>query len=195
VAFLKSLWTDWAREWGLRHAPETGWLTRTEYVIGERNGLLFRAGWGSQETPGLIVAVRFPCVADLEGMDLRIFDRKEKRFLADKTLALGARAFMPAFVDDRTLLVPLQSPDGLARIDIDAATIVKRVPFGAECKSPHVVQKAGDGRVYLVCEGDHVAPGAVVQIDPATLAVVKRWEVGVYPDGIAFGEERSITRP
>jgi YVTN family beta-propeller protein len=128
-------------------------------------------------------------VADLEGMDIRIFDRKEKRFVADKTIALGARAFMPAFVDDRTVLVPLQSPDGLARIDIDAAKIVKRVPFGeAECKSPHVVQKAGDGRVYLVCEGDHVTPGAVVQIDPATLAVVKRWEVGVYPDGIAFGE-------
>jgi len=74
VAFLKSLWTDWAREWGLRHAPETGWLTRTEYVIGERNGLLFRAGWGSQETPGLIVAVRFPCVADLEGMRQALID-------------------------------------------------------------------------------------------------------------------------
>jgi hypothetical protein len=63
--FLKNLWTDWAREWGLRHHPEKGWLYRTEYVIGERNGLLFRAGWGTQENPGLIVAVRFPCVADL----------------------------------------------------------------------------------------------------------------------------------
>ena len=105
-------------------------------------------------------------------------------------MSLGARAFMPAFVGDEALLVPLQSPDGLARIDVGAATITKRVAFGGdECRSPHVVQKAKDGRVYLVCEGDHVAAGAVVEIDPVSLAIRKRWEVGVYPDGIAFGDE------
>jgi DNA-binding beta-propeller fold protein YncE len=127
-------------------------------------------------------------VADLEGMDVRVFDRNEKRFLAEKTVSLGARAFMPAFVDAKTLLVPLQSPDGLARIDIDAASIDKRATFHDECKSPHVVSVAKDARVYLVCEGDHVAPGAVVQIDPVSLAIVKRWTVGIYPDGIAFGD-------
>ena len=127
-------------------------------------------------------------VADLEGMDIRVFDRAEKRFLPEKTVSLGARAFMPAFIDAKTLLVPLQSPDGLVRIDIEAASIEKRVTFGDECKSPHVVSVAKDARVYLVCEGDHAAPGAVVQIDPATLAIVKTWTVGIYPDGIAFGD-------
>lgn len=62
---LKNLWTEWAHEWGLSHHPEKGWLYRTEHVIGERNGLLIRVGWGTNENPGLIVAVRFPCVADL----------------------------------------------------------------------------------------------------------------------------------
>ena len=127
-------------------------------------------------------------VADLEGMDVRVFDRAEKRFLPEKTVSLGARAFMPSFVDGKTLIVPLQSPDGLARIDVDSGSIEKRVSFGDECKSPHVVSVAKDGRAYLVCEGDHVAPGAIVQIDPASLAIVKRWEVGIYPDGIAFGD-------
>jgi len=127
-------------------------------------------------------------VADLEGMDVRVFDRAAKTFLPDKTVSLGARAFMPAFIDAKTLLVPLQSPDGLARIDIDAASIEKRVKLGDECKSPHVVSVAKDGRVYLVCEGDHVTAGAVAEIDPTTLAIKKRWTVGVYPDGIAFGE-------
>ena len=129
-------------------------------------------------------------VADLEGMDVRVFDRSEKRFLADKTVSLGARAFMPAFVGNEALLVPLQSPDGLARIDVGAAKITGRVAFeGDACRSPHAVHKAKDGRVYLVCEGDHVAPGAVVEIDPLSLAIRRRWEVGVYPDGIAFGDE------
>ncbi|MEO6573304.1 MAG: hypothetical protein ABIP89_05670, partial [Polyangiaceae bacterium] len=67
--------------------------------------------------------------------------------------------------------------------------IEKRIAFTKdECQSPHVVRKAKDGRVYLVCEGDHTAPGSVVEIDPMTLAIKKRWVVGVYPDGIAFGE-------
>ena len=44
-------------------------------------------------------------------------------------------------------------------------------------------------RAYVVCEGDHVHVGALVEIDPATLAIRKRWEVGVYPDGVAFGDE------
>jgi hypothetical protein len=34
-----------------------------------------------------------------------------------------------------------------------------------------------------------VGAGAVVAIEPVTLGIMKRWTVGVYPDGIAFGEE------
>jgi sugar lactone lactonase YvrE len=91
---------------------------------------------------------------------------------------------MPDFTADGIALVPLQSPDGLARIDTRAPS---RVAYGDECKKPHVVRVAPDGRAYVVCEGDHVAPGAVLEVDPVTLATKKRWEVGVYPDGIAFG--------
>jgi DNA-binding beta-propeller fold protein YncE len=127
-------------------------------------------------------------VADLEGMDVRVFDRDEKQFLPDKTVSLGARAFMPAFARDGALLVPLQSPDGIVRIDVDRGAITARATLGAECKSPHAAAVAKDGRAYVVCEGDHVGPGAVVEIDPATLQIVHRWVVGVYPDGIVFGE-------
>jgi DNA-binding beta-propeller fold protein YncE len=131
-------------------------------------------------------------VADLEGMDLRVFDRAAKRFDPARTVPLGARAFMPAFVDASSLVVPLQGPDGLARVDLDGAAIAARVgpkELGDACRAPHVVRVARDGRVYVVCEGDHVAPGAVLQIDPKTLAVLKRWTVGVYPDGLVFGDE------
>jgi hypothetical protein len=64
--FLKDQWKDWARAWGLAHQPEKGWIYRTERVLGERKGLLFRVGWGRDESPGLNTCVRFPRVSDPE---------------------------------------------------------------------------------------------------------------------------------
>jgi DNA-binding beta-propeller fold protein YncE len=129
-------------------------------------------------------------VADLEGQDIRILDRETRRFVPENTVNLAARAFMPAFVDDHTLLIPMQSPDGLARVDLDHAKVERRRSFErAQCGLPHVVRIAKDGRAYLVCEGDHRAPGTVLEIDPVSLDVKKQWTVGAYPDGLAFGDE------
>lgn len=129
-------------------------------------------------------------VADLEGQDLRVLDRDTKRFVPDKSVPLAAKAFMPAFVDSHTLLVPMQSPDGLARVDIEQAKVVRRTSFPKEqCALPHVVRVATDGRAYLVCEGDHRSAGSVLELDPTTLDVKKTWKVGTYPDGLAFGDE------
>ncbi|MDF2698357.1 MAG: Surface antigen protein [Labilithrix sp.] len=96
---------------------------------------------------------------------------------------------MPAFVDASTLLVPTQAPDGLVRIDIEHTKVTGRASLSkAECTLPHVVKLARDGRVYLVCEGNHTQPGSVLEIDKDSLGVKKRWSVGVYPDGIDFAE-------
>ena len=59
----------------------------------------------------------------------------------------------------------------------------------SEADLPHVVKVTKEGRVFLVCEGDHVAPGSVVELDRESLAVKMRWHVGVYPDGIAFPDD------
>jgi len=129
-------------------------------------------------------------VADLEGQDVRVLDRASRKFLADRTVPLAAKAFMPAFVGEHTILVPLQSPDGLARVDLEHGKIERRTSFPKEqCALPHVVRVAKDGRVYLVCEGDHRGPGSVLEIDRESLAVKKTWAVGAYPDGLAFGTE------
>ena len=128
-------------------------------------------------------------VADLEGADVRVFDLKSKRFLAERTISMRERVFMPEFLDAHSFLAPLQGPDGAARIDVDTGTIERRVSFSAaECQNPHAARVSKDGRAYLVCEGDHVGPGKIVEIDPATLAIKKSWIVGVYPDGIMLGE-------
>ena len=125
-------------------------------------------------------------VADLDGKDLRIFERAEKKLV--RTIPLDAKAFMPAFAPDGALLVPLQAPDGIARIENEAIT--KRTTYGkAVCALPHVVRFDAAGGAFLVCEGDHVAPGAVLEIDPVTLAMKRRWVVGAYPDGIAFSND------
>ena len=129
-------------------------------------------------------------VANLEGAGLRVFDMATKRFVPELDVSLGARAFMPAFVDAHEVIVPLQAPDGLVRVDVDKGTIVAQAAFEQSvCKNPHVVRVAHDHRVYVVCEGDHAAPGAVVEVDPVTLATKRRWQVGVYPDGLAFGDD------
>lgn len=127
-------------------------------------------------------------VADLDGKDLRVFDRETKRF--GDPLSLDAKAFMSTFVEGGALLVPTQAPDGIVRVDLARGKIDKRTSFTRDvCTLPHVVRVAKDLRVYVVCEGDHTAPGTVLEIDPASLAPKRRWTVGVYPDGLAFGDE------
>jgi len=129
-------------------------------------------------------------VADLEGQDLKIWDRKQERFDPDRAVFLAAKAFMPAFVGPRALLVPTQAPDGLALVDLERGAVEKRTTFAAaDCTLPHVVKVAKDGRAYLVCEGDHRGPGTVLEVDPISLATKRKWTVGAYPDGIAFGDE------
>ncbi len=128
-------------------------------------------------------------VANLESKDLLVFDLARRAFVAGAGVPLGARAYMPAFAGESAALVPLQAPDGLARVDLAARRITIRVSYTPrECGRPHAARVARDGRAYVVCEGDHEGPGAVLEIDPVTLATRRRWPVGVYPDGIAFGD-------
>jgi DNA-binding beta-propeller fold protein YncE len=128
-------------------------------------------------------------VADLEGMDLRVFDRAAKQFRSDRAASVGARAFMPAFVGANAIVVPLQGPDGIVRLDLETGDVTARVATPSACPAPHVARVARDGRLYAVCEGDHVTSGAVVQLDPTTLTIKKKWTVGVYPDAVGFGDE------
>lgn len=129
-------------------------------------------------------------IADLEGKDLRIYDRNAKKLVPEKTVVLDAKAFMPAFIGPTTVIVPMQAPDGIARVDLATAKIEARTTYPkADCALPHVVRAAKDGRVYLVCEGDHTSSGSVSEIDPKSLESKKKWNVGVYPDGLAFGED------
>ena len=126
-------------------------------------------------------------VANLEANDLRVFDLTARTFRANATITLGAKAFMPAAKDTTTAYVPLQAPDSLVRVDLSAGKVAAQVVKSPdECKAPHAFGIEGS-RVFVVCEGDHKAPGTVLEVDPVSLATKRKWTVGVYPDGFAFG--------
>lgn len=125
-------------------------------------------------------------VAELEGKELRVFDLRTRSFDESRRIELGARAMMPCFAPSGTLYLPLAAPDGLARIDVGRGVVETRVDFDASCTSPHVTACRADGRVFVVCEGDHVGPGQVHEVDPTTLARRSTWNVGVLPDAMVF---------
>lgn len=167
----------------------SGDLQAARHPIGTSPGVPGVPRYGPYSTT-LAPDESYVVVADLEGKDLRVFDRATRRFVPERTVPLEAKAFMPAFVSGSALVVPLQAPDGLARVDMATSRVVARAVLPKEaCTLPHAVRVAPDGRVYLVCEGDHVGPGSLLEIEPTTLAVKRRWSVGVLADGIAFGDE------
>lgn len=128
----------------------------------------------------------FAVVAELEGKQLRVFDMHSRSFDDARRVELGARAMMPCFSPAGRLYLPLAAPDGLAKIDAASGSVLARTDLDATCMSPHVAACRADGRVLVVCEGDHVGPGAVVEVDPESLALRARWNVGVYPDALVF---------
>jgi DNA-binding beta-propeller fold protein YncE len=129
-------------------------------------------------------------VSTIESGSIRWFNRRAGQFSHVRTLS--GRAYMPAFVNATELIVPLQAPDGFARVS--TLEILKSAPSDARCLRPHAVSRAPTGEFYAVCEGDHVASGTVVELDADTLGIKRVWTVGVYPDGLAFGNEPGLRR-
>jgi hypothetical protein len=117
-----------------------------------------------------------------------VFDLRARAFVASRTVPMGAKVFMPAVQGTTVAYVPLQAPDSLARVDLTAGKVTVHVvkPID-ECRAPHAFALAGD-RPFVVCEGDHKTPGTVLEVDPNTLATLRRWTVGVNPDGLLVGQ-------
>jgi DNA-binding beta-propeller fold protein YncE len=127
-------------------------------------------------------------VSNTESLDLGIFDVQEHAFVTTLGSDLGATPFFVAWADDgRELFVPLQAPDGVARLATSGGSTTTRWFSGDECDRPHEVVRSHAGRLFLVCEGDHVGPGKLLELDPGSLETLAELEVGVYPDRLAIG--------
>jgi len=126
-------------------------------------------------------------VSETEGKGFRQIDLATKK--TTQRAALAGAVFGPALTrDGASWLVPVQSPDQLVAVDATTFAVKKTRAFTADtCQKPHQIVRRGD-RYLLVCEGDHVKPGKIVEVDPSTLETIRSFDVGVYPDVIAFPE-------
>lgn len=133
---------------------------------------------------GLLLAI-----GTTESRDLRFFDT-EKQAMATtvwKHASAGAAFFAGWSADSKTVWLPTQSTDALFLIEVASGkTLVSRVFSKAECEKPHEAVQTAEGVVLVACEGNHVAPGQVIAVDPLTLATLWTLPVGAYPDRIAL---------
>jgi YVTN family beta-propeller protein len=105
------------------------------------------------------------------------------------TIPVPGVPFFAGFHGEGELLLPLQEPDGVVRVDLTTGAVAAAVTYADDaCQNPSDAHFTGDGRIFLVCEGNHYGPGSVVELDPSTLALIARAEVGVYPDRLAVLE-------
>lgn len=125
-------------------------------------------------------------VASLASHDVRFFDVAAREMEETPPIVLRGAPFFPAWSSDESVLwVPVQSPDGLVRVDLETGATSER-PLGEDegCGLPHEVEVLDEGRLAVVCEGDHEAPGAVLFVDATSLETLQRTEVGVFPDAL-----------
>jgi len=88
-----------------------------------------------------------------------------------------------ALISDSTLAIPSQSPNGAALIDTTSGKQLLKVQYSdAECMNPAEFTTTSDSRLFLVCEGDHYHPGAVVEVEPDTLMIKASIPVELYPE-------------
>ncbi len=124
-------------------------------------------------------------VGETEGKSFRVVSIETKTTIA--RVPLGGAVFGPAeSADGARFLVPVQGPDKLVAIDAATWTVsATRALTKEECERPHQIARRGE-RFFLVCEGDHVKASKILELDGLTLATLRSFDVGVYPDVIAF---------
>ncbi|MEJ7731535.1 MAG: YncE family protein [Polyangiaceae bacterium] len=119
--------------------------------------------------------------------DVSFLDIETMAMMPERTLSTQGTPFFPAWsADGNTLYVTTQTPNAVLAIDFSAdnAELERRDFAAGECDLPHVAEIQGDA-LLVVCEGDHVAPGRVLFLEPDTLTTRHTTEVGVYPDAMA----------
>ena len=105
---------------------------------------------------------------------------------------LARSAGVPMFatlLSDTLLAVPFQAPSGAALYDITTGEQLLELQYSdADCTNPSEFSLIGDFRLFLVCEGDHYRPGAVVEVSPETLAITASVSVELYPERMTILE-------
>jgi DNA-binding beta-propeller fold protein YncE len=126
----------------------------------------------------------FVLVGVLEGQAVRRIEVPTHTETTTAAVVLDGQAFFGSFdPSGARYWVATQGRDSVTRIDVAAGALDARHGFSTDCVSPHeAVYVASLDRVFVVCEGDHTTPGALVALDPTTLDVMGTLALGVFPD-------------
>jgi DNA-binding beta-propeller fold protein YncE len=121
-------------------------------------------------------------VSNQVSRSVALFDTEDSPNLLSEAV-FEAVPFFADFVDASNYVVPMQQPDTLARVNLESGIVLTQ-PLAEDCGcvNPAMVRYVSDGRLFLVCEGDHYAPGTLVQLDVETLNCLDHLELGVYPE-------------
>lgn len=145
------------------------------------------ARWG----PSAVRIVDGGHLAAVSASDARAlvwFSLDERRALPDAATPLGAAPGAADVLPDGALLVPFADPDGIARVRPRRVDVEHAVRFPeAVCRAPRAARVAQDGRAYVLCAGNDRTPGSLVEVNPSTLAVRRRWATGVHASSVALG--------
>jgi len=111
------------------------------------------------------------------------------RFVGPMDTTDFAVPMFAAMISDSRLAIPFQLPNGAGLLDVTSDEQLLKVQYtDGECMNPAEFTVTSDSRVFLVCEGDHYHPGAVVQVDPDTLAIIGSIPVELYPERMTIVE-------
>jgi len=111
-----------------------------------------------------------------------IFDMNDSPNLLNTLHVLGVPMF-PALISEGVVAVPFQNPSGASLFDVSTGKELVQVVFSeTDCANPAEFSVTGDSRLRLVCEGDHYHPGAVIELNPETLAITASVSVELYPE-------------
>ncbi len=119
-----------------------------------------------------------------------VFDLNDTPTLLSTLSVAGTGIPMFAtLLSDSKLAVPLQAPNGAALFDVTTGALLLEVEYSdADCTNPAEFSVTSDARLRLVCEGDHYRPGAVVEVNPDTLAIKTSVSVEIYPERMTISE-------
>lgn len=131
-------------------------------------------------------------VSDRDAKDVRFLDVARSAMEPLVVALPGAPYFAAWSADGARVLVPTRGIDALVLVDAAKGAVLRTKVFDdATCVQPlEAVAGVDASVVFVVCEGDAAAPGAVLTLDATTLDVKARAEVGLAPGRSFVGRGR-----
>lgn len=118
-----------------------------------------------------------------------VFSSEDQPTVLATTPILPGRPAAAGFVSEDRFVIAIQNADEIVLASAVTGEIIAEKPYSSQaCLAPADVVQSASGRVFIVCEGSHYAPGTVVEVDLDTLEIIQSVEAELYPNHMALRE-------